>query len=234
MEYDAFGNVTVDTNPNLQPFGFAGGLYDADTQLVRFGARDYDAESGRWTSKDTVGFLASMNFYAYVSNDPVNYIDSRGYCENPIIDVAISLLPGMGIVDGINAISDGSYVEGALDILSEIPIAKPLKLRKVGKAAKGVDDYVDEYRAVSKAEAHDIAEHGFRPNPSGRSMQDKWFSETQEGAEQFRNQYQDLEEIVHTKVPRDVYDRSYRHPNIDNTGPGFCIQCDDLPLLPKP
>ena len=42
ISYDAWGNVTSDTNPGFQPFGFAGGLYDQDTKLVRFGARDYD------------------------------------------------------------------------------------------------------------------------------------------------------------------------------------------------
>ena len=52
IDYDEFGNVTNDTSPGLTPFGFAGGLYDKDTGLVRFGARDYDASVGRWTSKD--------------------------------------------------------------------------------------------------------------------------------------------------------------------------------------
>jgi YD repeat-containing protein len=47
MDYDAWGNVLLDTNPGFQPFGFAGGLYDSDTGLVRFGARDYDPETGR-------------------------------------------------------------------------------------------------------------------------------------------------------------------------------------------
>jgi hypothetical protein len=42
MNYDEFGNITTDTNPGFQPFGFAGGLYDSDTGLVRFGTRDYD------------------------------------------------------------------------------------------------------------------------------------------------------------------------------------------------
>ena len=52
MDYDEFGRVTQDTSPGFQPFGFAGGLYDHETGLVRFGARDYDAETGRWTAKD--------------------------------------------------------------------------------------------------------------------------------------------------------------------------------------
>ena len=49
MDYDAWGNVLVDTNPGFQPFGYAGGIYDRDLKLVRFGARDYDPEGGRWT-----------------------------------------------------------------------------------------------------------------------------------------------------------------------------------------
>jgi hypothetical protein len=31
IDYDEFGNITTDTNPGFQPFGFAGGLYDPDT-----------------------------------------------------------------------------------------------------------------------------------------------------------------------------------------------------------
>ena len=61
MEYDAWGNVLVDTNPGFTPFGFAGGLYDTDTKLIRFGARDYDPEIGRWTSKDPVRFNGDLS-----------------------------------------------------------------------------------------------------------------------------------------------------------------------------
>ena len=52
LDYDEYGNVIRDTNPGFQPFGFAGGLYDPDTKLTRFGARGYDAETGRWIGKD--------------------------------------------------------------------------------------------------------------------------------------------------------------------------------------
>jgi len=79
IEYDEFGNVLLDTNPGFQPFGFAGGLYDADTGLVRFGARDYDAVVGRWTSKDPILFGGgTTNLYEYAGGDPVNRIDATG------------------------------------------------------------------------------------------------------------------------------------------------------------
>lgn len=48
IEYDEFGWVLADSAPGMQPFGFAGGLYDLATNLVRFGARDYAADVGRW------------------------------------------------------------------------------------------------------------------------------------------------------------------------------------------
>jgi RHS repeat-associated protein len=79
MDYDEFGQVITDTNPGFQPFGFAGGLYDRDTKLVRFGARDYDAETGRWAIKDPILFAGGdTNLYGYVLNDPLNGIDPTG------------------------------------------------------------------------------------------------------------------------------------------------------------
>ena len=81
LEYDAFGNVRRDTNPGFQPFGFAGGLYDRDTRLARFGARDYDAETGRWTAKDPILFAGGdPNLYGYALGDPVNFVDRDGRC----------------------------------------------------------------------------------------------------------------------------------------------------------
>ena len=79
-DYDEFGIKLSDTNPTFEfPFGFAGGLYDADTKLTRFGARDYDASIGRWISKDPILFGGRQaNLYVYVQNDPINWIDPSG------------------------------------------------------------------------------------------------------------------------------------------------------------
>ena len=84
VTYDEFGNVLTDTNPGFTPFGFAGCLYDQDTKLCRFGARDYDAQTGRWTAKDPILFAGGdSNLYGYVMQDPVNYIDTTG--ESPVL-----------------------------------------------------------------------------------------------------------------------------------------------------
>jgi RHS repeat-associated protein len=79
IDYDEWGNVTLNTNPGFQPLGFAGGLYDEQTKLVRFGARDYDASIGRWTARDPADFGGGdLNLYRYASGDPVNVVDRSG------------------------------------------------------------------------------------------------------------------------------------------------------------
>ncbi|TAF99312.1 MAG: RHS repeat-associated core domain-containing protein, partial [Betaproteobacteria bacterium] len=54
------------------------GLYDSDTKLTRFGARDYDAQEGRWTTKDPKGLAGGLNLYQYANGDPVNFYDPTG------------------------------------------------------------------------------------------------------------------------------------------------------------
>jgi RHS repeat-associated protein len=105
LDYDEFGVVTQNTNPGFQPFGFAGGLYDEQTGLVRFGARDYDAETGRWTTKDPLGFTGGQpNLFAYADADPLNNHDPSGLSTACYLDVAARFainvaVPGAAIVD---------------------------------------------------------------------------------------------------------------------------------------
>ena len=86
LEYDytPFGRRTLlsaaaGVDESLVPFGFASGLHDPTTGLVRFGARDYDPGTARWMAKDPIDFAGGdTNLYAYVGGDPVNFIDPSG------------------------------------------------------------------------------------------------------------------------------------------------------------
>jgi RHS repeat-associated protein len=111
MDYDEFGQITLDTTPGFQPFGFAGGLYDPDTKLTRFGARDYDAFTGRWTTKDPIGFGGGdRNLYGYAKNSPANFTDPLGLatyrCRRPL-----QPLPGVGQKSGPESSRNPLYHE---------------------------------------------------------------------------------------------------------------------------
>jgi len=109
LDYDSFGRITYDTNPGFQPFAFAGGLYDPQTGLTRFGARDYDPITGRWTAKDPIGFGGGdSNLFGYVSNDPVNTLDPSGLLS----------LPGIGWVD-VGEAAGQSALEFYADVIAD-------------------------------------------------------------------------------------------------------------------
>jgi RHS repeat-associated protein len=99
ITYDSFGNILEDTNASFTiPFGFAGGLQDRDTGLVRFGYRDYDPEVGRWTAKDPIGFNGGdTDLYGYVVNNPVGVVDPEGLWT---ISVGVFINGALGIGGG--------------------------------------------------------------------------------------------------------------------------------------
>lgn len=65
---------------------------DVPTGLDHTPARKYDSGYGRWTSPDTYGGSMStsepqsFNRYAYVQNDPLNFVDPTGLDGEPICD----------------------------------------------------------------------------------------------------------------------------------------------------
>jgi RHS repeat-associated protein len=100
-DYDSFGNIINDSNPTFEvPFGFAGGLYDKDIGLIRFGYRDYDPDIGRWTAKDPIGFAGGdTDLYGYCLGDPVNWVDPTG-------DIAVTT----AIVVGTGVVAVGTFI----------------------------------------------------------------------------------------------------------------------------
>ena len=77
-DYDGFGRLLGLASRDL-PFGYGGGFFDWDTELTRFGARDVDHETGRWTTRDPVRFKAgSMNLFLHAGADPLNALDPTG------------------------------------------------------------------------------------------------------------------------------------------------------------
>jgi RHS repeat-associated protein len=114
IDYDEFGREVANTNPGFQPFGFAGGLAEFSSQLVRFGARDYDPVTGRLTTRDPLGLADDPNVYSYAGFDPINLADPSGLKKCPCVDLDsdASLAEAAALAATRTAAVGGSVVSG--------------------------------------------------------------------------------------------------------------------------
>ena len=78
--YSGFGLITVSHKGKgfVQPLRLPGQYEDGETGLYYNDHRYYDPQAGRYLSPDPLGLQADINSYAYVSNNPLRYVDPEG------------------------------------------------------------------------------------------------------------------------------------------------------------
>jgi RHS repeat-associated protein len=79
VNFEAFGQVAGSTGSSASPTMYAGDWgyrNDGDAGLMHVGARYYDAQVGRFITRDTV---LSEHPYLYCEHDPVNAVDPSGH-----------------------------------------------------------------------------------------------------------------------------------------------------------
>ena len=73
--YRPYGSSTIAP----ATFGYTGQRIDAESGLYYYRARHYSPGWGRFLQADPIKHVGGMHLYAYVSNDPLNSIDPRGF-----------------------------------------------------------------------------------------------------------------------------------------------------------
>ncbi len=75
--YNSFGVPT--DGATTAGYAFTGREWDPETGLYYYRARYYDPKLGRFISEDPIGFAGGdINLYAYVWNNPLNFVDPEG------------------------------------------------------------------------------------------------------------------------------------------------------------
>ena len=100
--YDAWGNVLSEyVSPSAAAlatlrYRFQGREWSVATGLINFRMRWYDAETGRWLSKDPIGLSGGLNLYAFCDCEAINFIDPYGNSSGVVLPVPLLLGPGLG------------------------------------------------------------------------------------------------------------------------------------------
>ena len=105
--WDAYGRAMAGVFEPYNSVGFSGKMRDGTTGLTYFGARWYDADSGRFMSRDPI--RDGWNWYAYVGGDPGNYVDPWG--ESVI---------GIGTAAFLASPADEAVVAGAVYVATKL------------------------------------------------------------------------------------------------------------------
>jgi len=79
-EYGPFGELIKKVGSQKDDFNFrfSSKYQDNETELIYYGFRYYDPETGRWPNRDPIEEEGGLNLYGFVLNSPVNYWDVLG------------------------------------------------------------------------------------------------------------------------------------------------------------
>jgi RHS repeat-associated protein len=81
--FDSFGKTTS-AGALVNPFQYSGHEFDSETNLYFYRARYYDPSTGRFLSEDSIrGRHIFPNYYKYVLNSPLNWVDHDGAANVP-------------------------------------------------------------------------------------------------------------------------------------------------------
>jgi RHS repeat-associated protein len=155
--FDSYGNLESEsTSDQLYDclFGYTGRMYDEATGLQNNQNRWYDSKTGRWMSKDPIGFAGGdANLFRYVGNNPLGDRDPSGLSVWERIGGTLQGVAGVleavlgAAVAGVGTVSEGGTIGAST------PVSVPMMVGGAVLAANGVDNAATGFRRMWTGES---------------------------------------------------------------------------------
>ena len=141
-DYDIFGSPVAGDFTTGTDYGYLGKPYDSITGLYNYGYRDYSPQTVRFTTIDPI--RDGANWFAYVNNDPVNYIDLWGLLASEQKNIITSygfglkmaLVLGLGFEVGY--VTDGEtkaiYITGSYGVGVQVSTGNYSSIKELVKS----------------------------------------------------------------------------------------------------
>ncbi|MEM7391661.1 MAG: RHS repeat-associated core domain-containing protein, partial [Verrucomicrobiota bacterium] len=160
-EYGDFGRplffdgagVSIGQSLVGNPYLFTGRRYDNETGFYYYRARYMEPRSGRFTTRDPLGYIDGLNLFAYVGQNPFRWLDPFGFEKGSWLDGLQEFLDWAGFAPGVGAVPDllnagvsaarGNWAEAGLNAVAAVPL--------FGDAVKGVDKANDVRKVIDKS-----------------------------------------------------------------------------------
>ena len=148
QDYDPFGNRVISERLAITPeqserleYGFSTKPLDAETRLVYYIYRYYDARHGLWMSRDPIEEEGGLNLYGFVRNAPIAAVDRLGLdlaAVKPLPVVQggnVTTIPGMLSIHDRPIVTPDGTPNGGYSFFSNprqiIPAIEPMDVREI-------------------------------------------------------------------------------------------------------
>jgi RHS repeat-associated protein len=214
-EYDPYGRRTKVSGDLEADWGFTGHYYHAQSGLHLAWFRAYDANLGRWISRDPIMERGGLNLYGYVGGNPINGRDSLGLSDDDDLDERLKYLEnGGGIGKATHSYDDDTLAqhnaimaqagEDLTEAAKELAIAAAGGLAGkvvIGGAAgaKGVGSYVckftDDTWYVGKGPVKRALESAREKMKQGHEIAKIYWDKAKNEIEAFKAEWQKMKKM---------------------------------------